>query len=103
LKRHDAKRQREEWHYRIFQVKAVKVYEVPQEKVSQVELGHRMVRIGDDIKDEKNYHFPKNRCVKVAMKLISMSNPTTASNAAIITNGLCNEFSLPRPGKKPRP
>lgn len=32
LKRHDAKRQREEWHYRIFQVKAVKVYDVPQEK-----------------------------------------------------------------------
>jgi hypothetical protein len=33
LKRHDAKRLREEWHYRIFQVKAVKVYNVPQEKV----------------------------------------------------------------------
>jgi hypothetical protein len=32
LKRHDAKRQREEWHYRIFQVKAVKVYGAPQEK-----------------------------------------------------------------------
>jgi hypothetical protein len=32
LKRHDAKRQREEWHYRILHVKAVKVYDVPQEK-----------------------------------------------------------------------
>jgi hypothetical protein len=32
LKRHDAKRQREDWYYRLFQVKAVKIYDVPQEK-----------------------------------------------------------------------
>ena len=33
LKRHDAKHQREEWRYRILQVKAVKIYGVPQEKL----------------------------------------------------------------------
>jgi hypothetical protein len=27
-------------------------------------------------------YFPKNRCVKVAIKLISINSPTTASSAA---------------------
>ena len=33
MKRNGAMRQREEWHLDIFQAKAVKVYDVPQEKV----------------------------------------------------------------------
>src|SRR2546428_9220434 len=32
-------------------------------------------------------HFSKNRCVNVAIKLISMSSPTTASKAASTTRG----------------
>ncbi len=35
------------------------------------------------------HHLPKNRWVNVAIKLISINSPTTASNAAIITKGLC--------------
>ncbi|SRR6266568_8469551 len=48
-------------------------------------------------------YFPKNRWVKVAIKLISMSSPIMASAAANITNGLCRFVSLLRLGKKPRP
>ena len=48
-------------------------------------------------------YFPKKRWVKVAMKLISMIRPTTASTAANMMSGSCSECFPSRPGKKPRP
>lgn len=45
-------------------------------------------------------HLPKKRCVKVAMKLISMVRPTTASREAATVIG--SSRGMP-PGKKPRP
>src|SRR5947209_5684628 len=44
-------------------------------------------------------YFPKKRCVKVAMKLISMTSPTTASTAANRMSGSCSECFPSRPGK----
>ena len=46
------------------------------------------------------YHLPKNRWVKVAMKLISISRPKTASMDARIAIGsprLCTGWKKPRP------
>src|SRR5260370_41632040 len=47
-----------------------------------------------------SFHLPKNRWVNVAMKLISMKRPTTASRAARAVTG---SLSAKGPGKKPRP
>jgi hypothetical protein len=51
----------------------------------------------------QRYYLPKKRCVKVAIKLTSISKPITASAAAYTTNGLCKFVSLLMLGKKPRP
>jgi len=48
----------------------------------------------------RSYLAPKKRWVKVAMKLISISRPTSASAAASLVMGSSREMP---PGKKPRP
>src|SRR3989440_7216036 len=45
-------------------------------------------------------YLPKNRWVNVAMKLISINRPVTASNAASAVTGLLRAKG---PGRKPRP
>jgi hypothetical protein len=49
-----------------------------------------------ETKAKEEHHFPKKRCVNVALKLISMSRPTTASKAASDTRGSLKMILMPK-------
>src|SRR5260370_24815535 len=62
----------------------------PLKKPSDIHRHHSYSKfdsVGEFVRDWLTAHLPKKRCVKVAMKLISINRPTTASSAAMINCG----------------